>query len=77
MFSWLPCGSSDCAAPPWLGLLTGFWTDAVSGLPERESVARLLLIVAASSFVEDEGCVLVGLVVDLEARRVWTAIGVS
>jgi len=79
MFSWLCCGSSDCAAPPWLGLLTGFCTEAVSGLPVRESVARLSLIVVAFSLTAAEGWAPVaslGLVVPLlllfEAKRVET-----
>lgn len=82
-FSWLCCGSSDCAAPPWLGLLTGFCTDAVSGLPVRESVARLSLMVVAFSLTAAEGWAPVafdGEVVELllppalEARRDW-AVG--
>ena len=76
MFSWLCCGSSDCAAPAWPGSLTGVCTEAVSGLPVRESVARPLLIWEPVELAAEEGWAPVAsegdvgvLLLALEARR--------
>jgi hypothetical protein len=79
MFSWLCCGSSDCAAPAWPGSLTGVCTEAVSGLPVRESVARPSLIWEPVELAAEEGWAPVALeggvgvsLLALEARREGT-----
>lgn len=76
MFSWLCCGSSDCAAPAWPGSLTDVCTEAVSGLPVRESVARPSLIWEPVELAAEEGWAPVAsegdvgvLLLALEARR--------